>query len=253
MNWQNAHVLITGGSSGIGLGLAQRFAEAGSQVMVTGRARDKLALAAAELPGVQTFTGDMGLAEDREALAADVREHFPSLDVLINNAGGQRRVGLAEDAAPWPERQAEVDSLLCGPVHLCHLLVPLMVAQPGPSLVVNVTSGGAFVPQVFAPLYSACKAALHSYTVTLRHALAGTDCRVVELIPPAVQTQLAGGAAAGHGAPLDEFCDAVFARLGGDELEIGYGPTAKLPGGGELADAFTASAARFKVPGYRRV
>jgi short-subunit dehydrogenase involved in D-alanine esterification of teichoic acids len=115
---------------------------------------------------------------------------LPGFNVVINNAGIQRRVSLASDTAPWSERQAEIDILLAAPVHLNHLLIPLMLRSKQPALIVNVTSGGAFVPQVFAPVYSACKAALHSYTVTPRHALQGTWLRVVELVPPAVQTGL---------------------------------------------------------------
>ena len=151
---------------------------------------------------------------------------MPEINYVINNAGIQRRISLAADTAAWPERQAEIDILLSGPVHLNHLLVPIILARGGPATIVNVTSGGAYIPQPFAPLYSACKAALHSYTVNLRFALAGTGCRVVELIPPAVRTALAGPDAA-HGAPLDQFADTVFKILIEDEqLEIGYGPTA---------------------------
>ena len=209
---RQSSVLITGGSEGIGLGLAERYLAAGAMVLVTGRSRDKLERAAQALPALRTFVSDMSHPAERELLAKHVHEALPTLNVLINNAGIQRRVSLAEDSAAWAERQHELDTLLAGPVHLNHLLVPLLVSQPMPSMVVNVTSGGAFVPQVFAPLYSACKAAVHSYTVTLRHALQSTSCRVVELIPPRVQTTL-GAASPSFGAPLPDFCDAVFAEL----------------------------------------
>jgi len=139
--------------------------------------------------------------------------------------GIQRRVSLASDTAAWPERQVEIDTLLSGPVHLNHLLLPLMLKHNRSSLLVNVRSGGAFIPQVFAPVYSACKAALHSYTVTLRHALRATRVRVVELIPPAVQTALAGPGTT-PGVPLDEFCDEVFSALQrGESDTVGFGPT----------------------------
>jgi uncharacterized oxidoreductase len=151
---------------------------------------------------------------------------MPDLNILINDAGVQRRVSLAADTGPWSESQIEIDTLLSAPVHLNHLLVPLMLAQGGPVIIANVTSGGAFIPQPFAPVYSACKAALHSYTINLRFALAGTNCKVVEIIPPAIRTALAGPGAT-HGAPLDDFCDAVFAALSkGEAVEIGYSPTA---------------------------
>ncbi len=245
-------VLITGGSDGIGRGLAERFLALGAMVLVTGRSRAKLERAAEDLPALRTFVNDVSDPVEREALAKHVREALPTLNILINNAGIQRRVSLAADTAGWHERQQELDTLLAGPVHLNHLLAPLLVAQPMPSLIVNVTSGGAFVPQVFAPLYSACKAAIHSYTVTLRHALANTTCRVVELIPPRVQTSL-GDAAPGFGAPLPDFCDAVFAELAaGVADEIGYGTTVNIGRASrqELDGHFQQSAARFAVETY---
>ena len=142
----------------------------GAAVLITGRTPAKLEQAARGLPGLEVLPNDISRPEGREALAAHVRSAMPGLNVLINNAGIQRRVALADDGAPWVERQAEIDTLLSGPIHLNHLLVPMMLASGRPSLAVNVTSGGAFIPQPFAPVYSACKAGLHSYTMTLRHA-----------------------------------------------------------------------------------
>jgi len=231
--FRDANVLITGGSTGIGLGLAQRFLAAGSRVLVTGRDRARLQQAAAQHPGLETLASDIADADAREQLAQQVRDVMPGLNVLVNNAGIQRRVSIAADRSPWRERQAEIDTLLAGPLHLGHLLVPVIVSQDGPGWVVNVTSGGAYVPQPFAPIYSACKAALHSYTVNLRFALRHTRCRVVEVIPPAVRTALAGPGAT-HGAPLDDFCDTVFAGL-------------EQPGNDEVGFGITASE-RFKAP-----
>jgi uncharacterized oxidoreductase len=248
----NASVLITGGSEGIGLGLAKRYLAAGAMVLVTGRSRAKLERAASELPALRIFESDVSDAAERELLAKHVREALPTLNVLINNAGIQRRVALASDGAAWSERQRELDTLLAGPVHLNHLLVPLLLEQPEPSVVVNVTSGGAFVPQVFAPLYSACKAAMHNYTMTLRHALSHTRCRVVELIPPRLQTAL-GQSAAGLGVPLEAFCDSVFDELAnGDATEIGYGTTADIArlSRAELDAHFEQMSARFVVERY---
>jgi uncharacterized oxidoreductase len=199
-------VLITGGSEGIGRALAVQFHRSGARVLVTGRSADKLGGASSALPKLETFVSDISRPDEREQLAQHVREVMPGLNILINNAGIQRRVSLAADAAPWSERQIEIDTLLGAPVHLNHLLVPVILAQGGPGMIVNVTSGGAYVPQPFAPIYSACKAALHSYTMNLRFALANTPCRVVEIIPPAIRTALAGPGDT-HGAPLEEFCD----------------------------------------------
>jgi len=228
MKLSNANVLITGGSDGIGKNLAKRFLDAGSRVIVTGRNAEKLQQAAREIPKLETFANDIASPDEREHLAAFIKENMPGINVLINNAGIQRRVELASDTARWAERQAEIDILLAAPVHLNHLLVPVMLAHQQASLIVNVTSGGAYIPQVFAPVYSACKAALHSYTMTLRHSLAGTACRVVELIPPAVQTGLAGGST-NHGTPLDIFADAVFKKITtGKATEVGYKMTENI-------------------------
>ena len=253
MDFKNAQVLITGGSEGIGKGLAALFIKAGSKVLVTGRNAEKLKSAANDIPGLQTYVNNIGDPSQRELLAQHIRKIMPGLNVIINNAGIQRRVSLASDNAPWTERQAEIDILLSAPVHLNHLLIPTLLNGNKQSLVVNVSSGGAFIPQVFAPVYSACKAAVHSYTMVLRHSLANTNCRVVELVPPAVQTALAGPGL-NHGSPLDEFCNTVFNKLIlGEDDEIGFGPTENLAvelSGKSLKDIFTASSTRFPVEVY---
>lgn len=214
-------VLVTGGGRGIGLGLATRFRARGDRVIVTARSEAGLVEAAAA--GLEAAVADMARPEDREALAAHVRAVMPGLDLVVQNAGGQRRVGLAADDAAWAERQTEIDTLLAGPVHLDALLVPTLLAHGRPATVVEVTSGGAVVPQPFAPLYSASKAALHHYATILRATLAGTAVRVVELMPPAVATGLGGSTG---GADLDAFCDAAVAGIDRGEPVVGFGPTA---------------------------
>ncbi|GGL20050.1 hypothetical protein GCM10012284_63310 [Mangrovihabitans endophyticus] len=224
--------------------------------MITGRSSERLERAATANPGLLTYRNDIGRPEEREQLADHVRAAMPNLDTIINNAGIQRRIGLAADNASWAERQAEIDILLAGPVQLNHLLIPTMLRHGRRSMIVNVTSGGAFIPQPFAPLYSACKAALHSYTVNLRYALANTPCRVVELIPPAVATALAGTGNT-HGAPPDDFCDTVFSALrDGTDNEIGYGmtdsPAFKTQMRAATA-AFEQFATRFPIEAYAPV
>lgn len=244
------HVLITGGSSGIGLGLARRLHSRGDRVTITGRSSERLARVAEELPGTRFITGDLALATDRELLASAVAD---DLDVLINNAGIQRRVALAAEDAPWEERQKEIDLLLAAPIHLTGLLVPAMLQRGGAATVVNVTSGGAFIPQPFAPVYSAAKAALHSFTLNLRLALEDTSVRVVEVIPPAVATGLSG-LEHPHGADVDVFCDTVMAGLDSGALEVGYGPTATPELRARLdADraAIASAAQRFPVERFR--
>jgi len=177
---------------------------------------------------------------------------MPGLDLLVHNAGIQRRIALAADTSPWTDRASEIGINLAGPVHLSHLLIPVMLAHRRPATVVTVTSGGAFVPQPFAPLYSATKAALHSYTVNLRFSLAATPVTVVEVIPPAVATGLSG-LENPHGVAVDEFADAVVAGIAAGRRVVGYGPTAEPAFTARLQaedDAFTAASARFPVATY---
>jgi len=240
--------LVTGGTSGIGLGLAQRYAAAGARVIVVARPSSHLDEVPRLVPGAATVAADLVNPEGREEVTDAVLTRFGRLDVLVNNAGIQRRRGVAEDDASWSERQREIDLLFAAPVHLATLLLPAMRSAAA-GQIVNVTSGGAFTPQPFAPVYSAMKAALHSWTVTLRDALAETSVAVTELIPPAVATGLSGSAAA-HGLGLDEFCDAVFPGIEERRAEVGAGTTGTEEFRDLLAEGarrFAASTSRFAV------
>lgn len=246
------NVLITGGSRGIGLELARRFIGSGARVLVSGRSAARLSDAAREVPGLETAVSDIGDGGDRERLAAYALEVLPELDVVVNNAGIQRRVALAADDAPWSEREEELRILFSGPVHLNLLLIPHLRRRGRPTRIVNVTSGGAFVPQPFAPLYSAMKAALHSYTLNLRFALVGTNVSVTEIAPPAVATGLAGPGG-GHGAKLAEFADAAYAGIIAGREYVGFGPTDSAEIASRLRaerEDFAALAPRFPVATY---
>jgi uncharacterized oxidoreductase len=214
-------VLVTGGASGIGLALARRFMAAGSTVVACGRREATLREAAAAHPGLHTRVCDVAREAERVALAEWVVREHPALDVLVNNAGVQRRVRL-DAPEPWADTREEIAINLDAPVHLSLLLLPHLQARPD-AAIVNVTSGLAFVPMPSAPVYCATKAALHSFTLSLRHQLAGRGPRVVEIVPPAVNTDLGGVGLHDFGAPLDAFADAVMARLAAGEPEIGYG------------------------------
>ncbi len=214
-------VLITGGGSGIGLALAARFLAAGSEVIACGRRADKLAEARARLPRLVTHVADVEYEAGREALHAWATREHPRLNVLINNAGIQRYPRLAEPE-PWAETRRELAINLEAPLHLTALFIPHLLRQPRPAIV-NVTSGLAFVPIAKAPVYSATKAALRSYTQSLRHQLAATPIRVIELIPPAVDTDLGGPGLHTFGVKLDVFLDDVLPRIARGELEVAHG------------------------------
>jgi uncharacterized oxidoreductase len=214
-------VLVTGGGSGIGLALAERFLAAGSRVIVCGRRASVLRDAAASHPGLVTRVCDVAREDDRAALAAWAVEAFPSLNVLVNNAGIQRRFRV-DKPEPWHETRQELAVNVDAPVHLALLLLPHLRAQPR-AAIVNVSSGLAFVPMASAPVYCATKAAVHSFTLSLRHQLADGPVRVIEIVPPAVDTDLGGPGLHTFGAPLADFADAVMTRMAAGELEIAYG------------------------------
>jgi uncharacterized oxidoreductase len=214
-------VLITGGATGIGLALAERFLKAGSQVIICGRREGKLREAKAKHPEFTTLVCDVGAAADRIALSQWATSEFPGLNVLINNAGIQRRFQFP-DSEDWNAARQELAINLEAPIHLSSLFLPHLEKQQRPAII-NVTSGLSFVPLARMPVYCATKAALHSFTVSLRYQLAKSPVKVIELAPPAVNTDLGGPGLHDFGVPLNEFADEAFARLATDELEIACG------------------------------
>lgn len=216
-------VLITGGSSGIGLALAERFAKAGNRVIITGRRESALDEVRRRLPDVITLVSDSGSAADRAELAATLTERYPELNVVINNAGIQRKVDLL-GSEPWDETREEIAINLEGPIHLASLLLPHLLKQSR-AVLANVSSGLAFVPMAAAPLYSATKAALHSFTLSLRHQLRKTSVEVIEIIPPAVRSNLGGSH--DFGVPTDEYADSVMQQLAEGRPEVTYQFSAK--------------------------
>jgi uncharacterized oxidoreductase len=213
-------ILVTGGASGIGLALAERFSRAGSTVIAVGRREDKLREAQRANPGLVIRGADLSDEAGRRALADWVVREHPRLNVLVNNAGIQRHVAAAADE-PWAATHEEIAINIEAPIHLCRLLVPHLQGQARPAIL-NVTSGLAFLPIARMPIYCATKAALRSFTLSLRHSLAGA-VEVLEVIPPAVDTDLGGAGLHTHGVPLGEFADHVMARLAAGDREVGYG------------------------------
>ncbi|HEX9957136.1 MAG TPA: SDR family NAD(P)-dependent oxidoreductase, partial [Fibrella sp.] len=189
---------------------------------------------------------DVGQAADRVALLEWVRSDFPQVNVLINNAGIQRRMQLTNSVEDWSECQQEIAINLEAPIHLSTLFIPHLMQHPR-SAIMNVTSGLAFVPGAFAPIYSATKAALHSFTMSLRHQLSGTSIEVIELVPPAVNTDLGGAGLHTFGVPVGDFADAMLAGIKAGELEIGYGTseTNRTASREQIDEIFTRMNSRF--------
>lgn len=202
-------ILITGGGSGIGAALAARFRDAGNSVIVAGRRREALEEVIAGHPEMHALELDVASAAGIADFARRLLAAHPAVNVLINNAGMMRLESLdtARDMAVVEEIVA---TNLLGPMRLIDALVDHLAGQPD-AAIVNVTSGLAFVPLTVAATYCATKAAMHSYTVSLREALAGR-IEVIELAPPGVQTALTPGQENRPGyMPLDAFTDAAMA------------------------------------------
>lgn len=217
-------ILITGGASGIGWAFAERFLAAGNEVIICGRREARLREAKEKYPQLHTRVCDVAQKSERIELFDWAANLFPQLNILVNNAGIQRRVRL-DESEDWSATQSEIAVNLEAPVHLSRLFIPLLQRQ-NRSVIMNVTSGLSFVPLANVPVYSATKAALHSFTLSLRYQLRETPIEVIEIIPPAVDTDLGGVGLHTFGVNLNEFAEAMFVGLEKGETEIAYGTAA---------------------------
>ena len=184
-------ILITGGGSGIGRGLAEAFHALGNKVIISGRSRKTLDETTGANPGMDSLTVDMTDPASIRAFAAQLTETYPSLNVVVNNAGIMRPEKLLDQPEDLADAEATITTNLLGPIRLTATLLPLLRKQPH-ATVMTVSSGLAFVPMAMTPTYCATKAALHSYTQSLRYQLKDTNVGVIEIIPPYVQTTLMG-------------------------------------------------------------
>lgn len=234
-------ILITGGSSGIGFALSKQFIKAGNTVIVCARNVDHLECAASELPGLITHRCDLTIEADRTELADWLLSEFRGLNIIINNAGIQNYISFASTQDP-KTIIGEIDINLTAPIILTTLFIPHLKSKRD-SVIVNISSGLAFAPLAFMPVYCATKAALHSFTMSLRHQLRDFGIRVVEMIPPMVDTALRSEgrrsrsrSAHGSGSHMmspDEFAEEAVRRFFEGEDEIAVGAAAGLRKEGE--------------------
>ena len=184
-------VLITGGATGIGLALAEEFVGAGSEVIVCGRHKSRLHNAKRKLPAVHIRQCDVSVESERKDLLHWSITHFPHLNILVNNAGIQRQVNFMSPAVSRPTlpKDDEVSINLFAPIRLCALFTPKLMKRQK-AAIINISSGLAFVPIAAMPIYCATKAAIHSFTISLRHQLKDTPIRVFEAAPPTTDTEL---------------------------------------------------------------
>lgn len=204
-------ILITGGGSGIGRGLAEALHGLGNQVVIAGRRRQALEETTAANPGMKSLQLDIENPAAIRDFAAKASAEFPALNVLVNNAGIMRPEKLLEPAHV-ADAEAIVTTNLLGPIRLTAALLPHFEKLPQ-ATIVNVSSGLAFLPLTLTPTYCATKAAIHSYTQSLRYQLSATKIEVLELIPPYVQTDLMDGAVDPRAMPLKQYLAEVMEIL----------------------------------------
>lgn len=191
MAFENGTVLITGGATGIGFAMAEYLTQRGNDVIVCGRRLDKLEQAKAKIPSLHTVVCDVASAIDREKLVGIVREEYPALNFLINNAGVQRCIDLTKGVDELWKGEDEIEINLRAPIYLSAMFLPLL-AHKKDAAILNVSSGLGFVSDRYPemPVYSAVKAGLHAFTKAQRVQLQPLGIRVMEIIPPMVSTDL---------------------------------------------------------------
>jgi uncharacterized oxidoreductase len=218
MNSANNKILITGGASGIGLGLTERFIQENNTVIICGRRADALHKVVARFPSVITRVCDLSIATERQALYQWIQEEHSDLTVLVNNAGIQQWMSVADDDF-FERAKEEIQVNIEAPLHLASLFIKL----PSLTAIINVTSGLAFVPLTKVPVYSATKAFFHSFTLSLRALVKPRGIEVIELIPPALNTDLGGKGLHDQAPPVSAFIDAIFEQLKQGKTELTFG------------------------------
>lgn len=218
MNLSNNKILITGGASGIGLGLTERFIQENNTVIVCGRRESVLNEVKAKFPSVITKVCDLSLEEERIELYKWISENHPDLNVLINNAGIQKWVSVT-DAGFYESMKSEITTNIEAPLHLTSLFIELKSLQT----VMNVTSGLAFSPFAKVPVYSATKAFFRSFTISLRHLLKAKNIEVIEIIPPALNTDLGGVGLHDAHPSVSSFIESIFEQLKEGRTELTFG------------------------------
>ncbi len=218
MKISNNKILITGGASGIGLGLTERFIKENNSVIICGRRESLLKEVSDKFPSVITRRCDLSVAGEREELFKWISEKHNDLNVLINNAGIQQWMSVS-DSNFFQRAKEEIVINIEAPVHLTSLFINLKSLDT----VINVTSGLSFVPLIKMPVYSASKSFLHSFTLSLRQLIKSSNIEVIELIPPALNTDLGGKGLHTSAPPVSDFVDTVFEQLKQGKIEVSSG------------------------------
>jgi len=228
-------ILITGGASGIGLGLAERFVKEDNTVIICGRREALLEEVVKKYPSVITRKSDLSREAEREDLFKWISENHRDLNVLINNAGIQQWISIT-DSDFFQRAKEEIAINIEAPVHLTSLFLKLKSLNT----ILNITSGLSYVPMARMAVYCASKAFFHSFTISLRHLVKSKNIEVIEVIPPALNTDLGGKGLHTSSPPVTEFIEAVFMqlKLGKSELVYGFSEAMAKAGPEDLQKAF---------------
>ena len=223
MKITNKKILVTGGASGIGFALAERFIEDGNTVIICGRREAALYEAKIKLPSLITKICDLSIDTERESLFKWVSENHNDLNILVNNAGIQQWMSLT-DPDFFKRAKEEITINIEAPVHLTYLFQNLSSL----TTIMNVTSGLSFVPLTKTPVYSGTKAFFHSFTLSLRYLLKTKNIEVIEIIPPALNTDLGGKGIHDFAPPVSDFIESIFKQLEEGKSELTHGFTEQV-------------------------
>ncbi|MCL2596923.1 MAG: SDR family NAD(P)-dependent oxidoreductase [Paludibacter sp.] len=221
-------VLITGGATGIGFAMAKYYHRCGNTVIICGRREDRLAQAKKELHGLNTFKCDVTNSENRKELFEYVCKNFPQMNILINNAGIQRDIDMTKGTDDFNRGESEIMINFESPIYLSALFTPILASKEN-ATIVNVSSGLAFMVEraTRCPVYCATKAGLHAFSIAQRIQLAPLGIRVVEIIPPMVESELnmesrikRNMVKSPYIMTADDFVEKAFAKMEQNEEEI---------------------------------
>ena len=218
MNLSNNKILITGGGSGIGLGLAERFVQEGNTVIICGRRQEVLESVAQNIPGIIIYNCDLSVEQQRIDLFEWIKAEHSDLNMLINNAGIQQWTNIDDDDF-YARIKQEITINVETPVHLTSLFIKLKNLKT----IMNVTSGLSFCPLTKVAVYSATKAFFHSFTLSMQHELLKKNIEVIELIPPALNTDLGGKGLHDYAPPVHEFIESIFNQLKAGNTTLTFG------------------------------
>jgi uncharacterized oxidoreductase len=221
-------ILITGGASGIGLGLTERFIREGNDIVICGRRIDALEKVKKNHPQIDYLQCDLSQSKDRERLFNWITDKHPDTNVLINNAGIQQWMKITDENF-FNRAVEEITVNILAPVHLTSIFVNHKKLET----IMNVTSGLSFVPLTKTPVYSATKAFFHSFTISLRELLKNKNIEVIEIIPPALNTDLGGKGLHDFAPPVENFIDSIFEQLKNGKAELTFGFTEAMSKAGQ--------------------